>query len=141
VLTALNTTVRYTRDLRDAITVRADTVGSNKWHQWYDYDTRGLLWKVSASTTSSKPGTPDVTYTYRPSGQIATRQFQGGPQVPLAYTVREQLRRIGDTGHDDLSVLSAVRLSPERHGVDGRVLQRRLAGPEALPVRLWDQQL
>ena len=89
-LTNVNTTVTYTRDLRDALTQRSVTVGASLWNQWYDYDTRGLLWKVSAATTSTKPGTADVTYTYRPSGQVASRLFAGGTNVPLSYTIREQ---------------------------------------------------
>jgi hypothetical protein len=51
---------------------------------------------VSGSTGTTKPATPDVTYTYRPSGLPATRQFMGGTNVPVTYTVREQLHRIGD---------------------------------------------
>lgn len=97
VLTALNTTATYTRDLRDALTQRSLTVGSATFNHWYDYDGRGLLWKVYASTTGVKPGSPDVTYTYRPSGQVDTRGFLGGPSVPLKYTIREQLALIGDT--------------------------------------------
>ena len=72
------------------------TTGASSWYQWYDYDTRGLLWKVSAATTGTKPGTPDVTYTYRPTGQVASRLFSGGPTVPFSYTIREQLAQIGD---------------------------------------------
>lgn len=71
----LNTTVSYTRDLRDAITQRSLTVGSSTWYQWYDSDGRGLLWNVFASTSATKPSTPDVTYTYGPSGQVESRQF------------------------------------------------------------------
>ena len=96
VLTALNTTILDSLDLRGAFTKRALTVGANTWNQWYDYDGRGLLWKVFASTTSTKPGTQDVTYTYRPSGQVASRQFVGGPSVPLIYTIRERLYGIGN---------------------------------------------
>jgi len=35
-------------------------------------------------------------YTYRPSGALASRTYQGGPQVPLTYTVREFVAKIGD---------------------------------------------
>lgn len=35
--------------------------------------TRALLWQVFALTSSSKPATPDATYTYRPSGQLQDR--------------------------------------------------------------------
>jgi len=96
VLTAVNTTLSYTRDLRDAITQRGLTVGSSTFNHWYDYDGRGLLWKVYASPGVTKPASADVTYTYRPSGQVQDRQFQGGPLVPLQYSIREQLATIGD---------------------------------------------
>ena len=96
VLTALNTTTTYTRDLRDALTQRNLTVGASTFNHWYDYDGRGLLWKVFASTTGTKPGSPDVTYTYRPSGVVNDRLFLGGSTVPMKYTIREQLALVGD---------------------------------------------
>jgi RHS repeat-associated protein len=96
VLAAVNTQVNYVRDLRDAVTERWLTVGASTFNQWYDYDNRGLLWKVFASTGSGKPATPDVTFTYRPSGQVQDRQFQGGPLIPMRYTIHEQLEKIGD---------------------------------------------
>jgi RHS repeat-associated protein len=97
VLTALNTTTTYVRDRRGELTERRMTVGSSAWNQWYDHDGRGLLWKVFGSTGATKPATPDVTYTYRPSGLPASRQFMGGTTVPVRYTIREQLGMIGDT--------------------------------------------
>jgi RHS repeat-associated protein len=96
VLAALNTTVTYTRDLRDSVTQRSMNVGGTTYNQWYDYDGRGLLSRVYASTGATKPASADAAYTYRPSGRIRERQFQGGPLVPLRYTVREQIERIGD---------------------------------------------
>lgn len=96
VLTAVNTTISYTRDLRDALTQRALTVGSSTFYQWYDYENRGLFWKLFASTSSTKPGTPDVTDTYRPSGQPQTFQFQGGPLDSIRYTISGQVERIGN---------------------------------------------
>jgi hypothetical protein len=88
--------VTYVRDLRDALSERRLTVGANAFNHWYDYDGRGLLWKVFASTGSTKPATADVTFSYRPSGELQDRQFAGGPLVPLRYTIREQLEKIGD---------------------------------------------
>ena len=96
ILAAVSAAVTYVRDLRDAITERWLTVGSNTFNHWYDYDNRGLLWKAFASTGATKPGSPDATYTYRPSGQLQDRQFEGGPLVPLRYDIREQLEKIGD---------------------------------------------
>jgi RHS repeat-associated protein len=96
VLTAINTTTTYTRDLRGSLTQRALTVGSSTFYQWYDYNPRGLLWKLSASTSSTKPGTPDVTDTYQPSGVPSSYQFSNGTPVPITYTIREQTSKIGD---------------------------------------------
>ena len=100
VLSALNTVVFYTRDLRGAVTERSLRVGpagsQTVFNQWYEFDDRGLLSKAFASSGWTKPTTPDVTYTYRPSGELQDRQFQGGPLVPLRYTIRDELERIGD---------------------------------------------
>ena len=96
VLTAVNTTVIYARNLTDALTQRSMTVGANTFFHWFDYDTRGTLWKAYASATGTKPGTPDVTYTYTSAGQVQNRQFSGGPAVPYVYTIRDQLDKLGD---------------------------------------------
>jgi RHS repeat-associated protein len=116
VLTALNTTATYTRDLRGALTQRALTVGTNTFYHWYDYNSRGLLWKTFASTTGTKPGTPDVTDTYRPSGQPHDYQFQGSPLVPIRYTIREQTEKIGDPDTVGTYAFSA-RYAYQRNGV------------------------
>ncbi|MDR0786434.1 MAG: hypothetical protein LBG44_00970, partial [Gemmatimonadota bacterium] len=96
VLTGINTTVEYTRDARGEITQRALTVMGSTFRQWYDYDARGLLWKVFSGWTPGKPTAPDVIYTYQPDGAVASRQFSGGAVVPYRYTIRNQLAQIGD---------------------------------------------
>jgi RHS repeat-associated protein len=96
VLTAVNTTIEYTRNLADGLTRRLVTVGASSWYQWYDYDARGKLWKLSAGTTPTKPTTADVTYLYRPSGQVESRQFASMAAVPFKYTIREQLDSLGN---------------------------------------------
>src|SRR6266480_1243073 len=93
---ALNTTISYVRDLRGALTQRQLTVGSSSFYHWYDYDDRGLLSRTYASTTPTKPAAPDVTDTYVPSGQQQDYQFQGGPLVPIHYTIRGQTEKVGD---------------------------------------------
>lgn len=62
-LAAVNTQVTYVRDLRDAVTERRLTVGSSTFNHWYEFDNRGLLWKVFASTGAVKPAVPDVMFT------------------------------------------------------------------------------
>lgn len=96
VLTAINTTTTYVRDLRGEITERLDSVGTRVFRHWYEYDGRGLLSEIYASTSTTKASSADVTYTYRPSGEVESRTYRDGPAVPLRYTIREQLERIGD---------------------------------------------
>jgi RHS repeat-associated protein len=96
VLAAANTSIGYTRDLTGMVTQRSMTVGGSTFHTWYDYNGRGQMAYVFASPTATKPATADAAYTYRSSGRVAQRQFQGGPLIPLRYTIREQMERIGD---------------------------------------------
>jgi hypothetical protein len=48
------------------------TVGAQTFRHWYDYTDRGLLWRTYASTGTTKPSTPDVTYTYTEISQPLT---------------------------------------------------------------------
>src|SRR5690625_7432343 len=43
---------------------RTSLVSGSAFGLWYDYDTHGRPWKVFASTSTTKPGTPEATYTY-----------------------------------------------------------------------------
>lgn len=94
VLTALNLADTLFRDLRGALTERRLSVGANRFYHWYEYDTRGLLTKLFASPTSTKPPTADVTDTYLPGGRAKDYRFNGGPTVPIRYTIRGQTERI-----------------------------------------------
>jgi RHS repeat-associated protein len=96
VVASLSTSIGYTRNLQDQITQRSLTVGSSSFYQWYDYDGRGLISRIYGSTSPTRPATPDAAYTYRASGGVQQRQYQGGPVVPLRYTIRDQVERIGD---------------------------------------------
>ena len=96
VASPLNTTVEYTRNLQGAVVEKNVTVGAETFNQWFEYNEGGRLWKVFASTSSTKPGTPDVTYAYTVDGQLASREFKGDASVPLSYTVRNELEAIGD---------------------------------------------
>jgi RHS repeat-associated protein len=98
VIAAASQTVEYERDLRGEPVERRLTVGALTFNHWYEYTGRGLLARAYASTSSGKPSTPDAAYSYRPSGAVASRQFLGGSEVPLLYTVREELETIGNPG-------------------------------------------
>jgi RHS repeat-associated protein len=93
---AVSTTIRYTRDLRGALTQRALTMGSSTWYQWYDYDNRGLLARLSGSTINSKPASADLTDLYNPSGQVSSFQFPGWPAEPVTYNIRGQAVQVGN---------------------------------------------
>jgi RHS repeat-associated protein len=55
-----------------------------------------LLARTFAATTSTKPTSPDVTDTLRPDGIVHNYRYAGGPLVPIRYTIRGQVERIGD---------------------------------------------
>lgn len=44
----------------------------------------------------TKPATADATDTYRPGGDPQDYQFTGGPLVPIRYTIRGQIEKVGD---------------------------------------------
>lgn len=113
VLAALSTSVTYAYDLRGMVTRRSLAVGAETFDHWYDYDARGLLGQVFSSTGPSKPAVADITFAYRPSGEIGSRQFQGGPAVPLRYTIREQLAQIGE---DDATLPFVARYAYHPNG-------------------------
>lgn len=75
------------------VTTPVYNVGGTTFNQRYDHDGRGLLAQVFASPAATMPTAAEVSYTYRPSGQVQERQFSGEPLVPLRYTIREQLDR------------------------------------------------
>lgn len=96
VMAAATTIDSVTRDLRGKATYRKVMIGGNPSYQWYDYDGRGLLFKLYAATTATKPANAVLTDTYRPSRLTASYQFNNGPLVPITYTVRELTEKIGD---------------------------------------------
>jgi RHS repeat-associated protein len=96
VLAALTATASFERNLQNSVTQRSLTVGGSSFYQWYDYDGRGQLSRVYASTSATRPASAVAAYTYDATGRLGERQFEGGPVVPLRYTIRGQIERIGD---------------------------------------------
>ncbi len=100
VLAALNTEIDYTLDLQGAPTERDLSVGSGgsaqDFYHWYEYDTRGLIDEVFASTSSTKPTNPVASFRYSSAAQLDTLQYQGGSALPYDYHVRGWLTDIGD---------------------------------------------
>jgi len=90
------TVITTTLDRQGAPTYQKTTVGSNTFYHWWEYDNLGRLDKTYASTSSSKPGTADVTYTYTQPGQIASVKYLSGTAVPYDYNSRDWLLQIGN---------------------------------------------
>ena len=86
----------YTYDWQGRVLTETRRVGANVFYQWYDYDGAGQLTKVFASTSATKPATPDVTYTYDARGARSSYQYAGNPLVKVTYTARGWLDGIGD---------------------------------------------
>jgi hypothetical protein len=63
----------------------------------HDYDGTGRLHQLFASTSATKPGVPDVTWLYGRRAPCSSGRSSADPHaVPMRYTIREQLERIGD---------------------------------------------
>jgi RHS repeat-associated protein len=89
----------YALDIQGRLTGRTVQMGGSTFRHWYDYDELDRLEKIFASTSSTKPATPDVEYTYHVSGQPASIRYQGQTQpLPHRYTIRDWLYEIGSPG-------------------------------------------
>jgi RHS repeat-associated protein len=89
----------YTYDLQSRLTERIVQTGPIAFRHWYEYDEIDRLAKIFASSSSGKPGTPDVEYTYHVSGQPSGIRYQGQSQpLPHRYTIRDWLDEIGTPG-------------------------------------------
>lgn len=92
----VKTELAYTYDWLGKVLTSTATVGTNSLYQWYDYDLLGRMSKGYAATTSTKPTTAEVTYTYNAASLIASEQFQALPSTPYTYTLRGWIDQIGN---------------------------------------------
>lgn len=81
-------TIAYEYDRQGRLTWRHVAVDSDDFYQWYEYDERGLVKEVYASTESTKPGTPEVSYTYAADGQVDQASYRYGDAQSYAYNNR-----------------------------------------------------
>lgn len=85
---ALNANISYTYDRQSRITKRTVTTGNgDAVSTWYNYNDRGQLLAVYASTQAdaTRPNEPDVSYTYTADGQIKTIDFMGMDPIVRQY--------------------------------------------------------
>ena len=94
-------TLTYRRDRQSRVTRRKTNLrGLGKtFYQWYEYNERGLVKRVYASTSPGKPSSPEVTYAYGPDGQVKSTDWEGvSGQIARRYNERGWLTGIGDLG-------------------------------------------
>ena len=73
-------------------------VNTETLYQHYEYNLLGQLHKVYISTNGTQPSTPEVTYTYTPSGAIDNIVFDGGKQADYGYNIRDWVTSINSIG-------------------------------------------
>jgi RHS repeat-associated protein len=100
VASALSTTLTYSYNWQDQVTLLQATLGSQNWYQWFDYEGRGLPAKTYASTTATKPALADLYALYTAAGnpsQIQLKEYAAGfyrDTKAYAYTLRDQVSAI-----------------------------------------------
>ena len=110
-----NTTFVYTLDRQGNPTRVHTQVGPRSFYHFYDYDQRGFIKKVYTNTNSSKPSSPDVTFSdFTPSGQSGNVAYPGGASVPYSYTIRGWIDSIGDFSNPTASF--AAKYEYNRNG-------------------------
>jgi len=83
----IDTRIDYTYNYRGDLVKQQVQVGSSQhFYHFYEYDNLGQLARVYTNTTDSKPGTPDVTYTYNESGQVVSEDISGQAKADCSYS-------------------------------------------------------
>ena len=93
-------TLTYRRDRQGRVTRRTAKLqrSGKTFHQWYEYNERGLVERVAAGASASG-STRIVSYTYAPDGQVDTTDWEGvSGQIARRYNDRGWLTGIGDLG-------------------------------------------
>ena len=93
-------TLRYRRDRQGRVTRQTAKLqrSGKTFHQWYEYNERGLVERVAAGASASG-STRIVSYTYAPDGQVDTTDWEGvSGQIARRYNDRGWLTGIGDLG-------------------------------------------
>jgi YD repeat-containing protein len=98
---ALDTEVHYRYDRQGQLTRRHGAIGSSTYYQWYAFNERGFVHEVFASTTPSRPTTPEVRYTYAADGNVASAQFRGLAPITYTYSSRGWTQEIDGTAGDN----------------------------------------
>lgn len=118
-----NTDLGYTYNAQGQLLTRTATLGTTTFRHWYNYDARGMTHEVRAAP-AARPSTADVSFTYHPTGMLATRAFAGSPVAPLTYDLRDRLISIGYTG-DDASLAGQPFTAQYTYHIDGTVATTR----------------
>ena len=83
---------------RMKVEVGDPSVNTETLYQHYEYNQLGQLTNVYISTTGTQPSTPEVTYTYTPTGAIDKILYEGGKQADYGYNIRDWVTSINSIG-------------------------------------------
>src|SRR5690606_10810071 len=106
---AVDAEIAYRYDRQGNLVMRTSEVDpySRRFRQWYEYDERGLLERVFAARSLTRPAQPEVTYTYTATGAVASVAFRGSSALPYTYNSRDWLTGIGNVAASSGSFAAA----------------------------------
>src|SRR5690606_7195531 len=128
---AVDAEIAYRYDRQGNLVMRTSEVDpySRRFRQWYEYDERGLLERVFAARSLTRPAQPEVTYTYTATGAIASVAYRGSSALPYAYNSRDWLTGIGNVAASSGSFAAAYL-----HEANGQIAEseyRQYASPSS----------
>lgn len=75
------------------------SVDGHTLYQFYNYNKLGQLTAVYISTTTTKPGTTEVTYAYNADGNVANVNYRGGKGESHTYNIRNWIKSINNVNN------------------------------------------
>ncbi|HKI46998.1 MAG TPA: hypothetical protein VKA08_16840, partial [Balneolales bacterium] len=91
-----DTHITYAYNWQSQVIQTGVSVDGQTLYQFYDYNQLGQLTAVYISTTTTKPGTAEVTYMYNPTGSVASVNYRGGKGESYAYNIRDWIKTINN---------------------------------------------
>ena len=128
---AVDAEIVYRYDRQGRLRLRTSEVDpySRRFRQWYEYNERGLLERVYAARSLTRPSNPEVEYTYDAAGQIASTDFEAGSAIPYEYNARGRLTGIADVASGSGTFAAAYAYEP--NGLIAESEYRQYASPSS----------
>jgi len=125
-LPSVRTEITYAHDRQGRMTERHVLVGGSYFHQWYEYNERGLLAAVYAGLSDTKPSSPSATYQYTADGQVKRTDWRNGKDLARQYSERGWLKEI-----DDVDSPSGSFAARYQYKNDGNVQEAQFNQPHS----------